>query len=84
MIKVKRYGVQSPCLDCSTRKIGCHGICEQYKQYKLKINEYNTKRDEDKFLRSDEYMKYSSGYYYKKRSPYQAQKHVRKGQLAIK
>lgn len=27
----------SPCKNCSNRKIGCHGKCEKYKHYKQLI-----------------------------------------------
>lgn len=30
-------GITAPCKDCEDRKIGCHGTCEKYKDFKTTI-----------------------------------------------
>lgn len=36
--------IKSPCLDCEKRAAGCHGSCDEYKEYCLKIKEQNELR----------------------------------------
>ena len=33
--------INSGCLECKDRHIGCHGACERYKAYREKIDERN-------------------------------------------
>lgn len=35
--------VDSPCLDCNKREIGCHGKCQEYMDFKAKRSEENRK-----------------------------------------
>ena len=39
----KVYPVQSPCLGCSNRAIGCHAHCDKYKDWKKALGEFNKK-----------------------------------------
>ena len=32
--------INSPCKDCTDREIGCHSICENYKYFRRKLDEY--------------------------------------------
>nr|DAH21348.1 MAG TPA: hypothetical protein [Bacteriophage sp.] len=34
----------APCMDCSDRHIGCHGICNRYKAYTIQKHTRNLKR----------------------------------------
>lgn len=36
----------APCMDCSDRHIGCHGICDRYKAYKNNIGAKTTHYDD--------------------------------------
>lgn len=33
-----------PCMDCDKRHLGCHSVCEQYKQFVEEKNAINEKR----------------------------------------
>jgi len=39
--------VCSPCLNCTKRSPGCHGRCQHYKEYRVKLDAQNTKRRQD-------------------------------------
>jgi len=41
--------MNSPCLNCEYRKVGCHGFCRSYKEYKDKLGALKKR---------DEYMEY--------------------------
>lgn len=32
---------QSPCMMCPDRYVGCHGKCEKYTEFKVRLDEYN-------------------------------------------
>lgn len=34
---IDRYGILSPCKDCSERHIKCHSECEKYAKYKVEV-----------------------------------------------
>ncbi len=34
----------APCRDCADRKVGCHGNCELYKEFKEMCNQINAER----------------------------------------
>ena len=38
--------IDSGCLECQDRHIGCHGVCERYKIYREKVDEKNKKAKE--------------------------------------
>ena len=38
--------IQPPCLDCPDRKVGCHGGCPKYAEYKIEVDESRTKVNE--------------------------------------
>ena len=40
--------LNSPCLNCNIRKIGCHGKCELYREYRKKYNSLNDKEFKEK------------------------------------
>jgi Ni/Co efflux regulator RcnB len=31
-----KFGVESPCLGCASRVLGCHSSCEKYRSYQKK------------------------------------------------
>ena len=31
--------LHSPCKDCTDRAVGCHGKCDKYKDYRVKVDE---------------------------------------------
>ncbi len=35
--------MECPCRDCGDRKVGCHGTCEKYKEWKVQNDELNKK-----------------------------------------
>ena len=35
-----------PCKDCQDRVPGCHGFCDRYKEWKLRLDELNKARRE--------------------------------------
>lgn len=39
----------SPCKDCPDRFLGCHGICEDYQNYKKEMGKFNKQRNKDGF-----------------------------------
>ena len=41
-------GKKSPCLNCEKRHTGCHANCEDYKNYRINLDEINKKRLEAK------------------------------------
>lgn len=50
-----------PCKGCTKRKLGCHGFCDQYKEWRDWRDEVNRKRhaeDETKQLSRDHELKY--------------------------
>ena len=40
------------CYGCVNRKVGCHATCEQYKKYRMELNERRRKIKERKRLDS--------------------------------
>ena len=46
--------VESPCMDCPDRHVGCHGECEKYKAYDAALKEIRKARADqaelDQFL----------------------------------
>lgn len=38
MSGVEQWAI-SPCKDCKNRKLGCHGECKKYSEFKAKIEE---------------------------------------------
>ena len=50
-----------PCKGCEKRKLGCHGFCDQYKQWRDLHDQANKKRQADvefKQLSRDHELKY--------------------------
>ena len=35
-----------PCKDCTDRHTACHGSCDRYKEWKLRLDEVNKRRKE--------------------------------------
>lgn len=33
------YSAQSPCQECSERKLGCHAACASYAEYQVSVRE---------------------------------------------
>lgn len=46
------YGYASPCKDCRSRKLGCHGTCEKYKQYRELIDKASDKARKERVIDS--------------------------------
>ena len=48
----------SPCKDCDSRQVGCHGSCEEYIEYLAKRRaeweQIQTEKDKDRWLDSYE------------------------------
>jgi len=44
--------VQSPCMGCAGRKIGCHAACEKYATYKIRLEEIREANTAQKALTS--------------------------------
>lgn len=42
--------LKSPCYKCEDRKIGCHGFCEKYKEYRKKYDDLNEKEKKSKMF----------------------------------
>lgn len=38
--------IKSPCKNCSDRVLGCHGTCERYADFKLRIEEMAKNRED--------------------------------------
>lgn len=49
--------MNTPCKDCSTRSLGCHGKCKDYAEYKQKLDEL--KKAKDKANVVDKYVSYN-------------------------
>lgn len=47
--------IQSPCLNCSKRKVGCHSKCQEYKDFRSELDEYNAYRHRQQELDSEYY-----------------------------
>ena len=45
-----RTKLKSPCHNCENRKIGCHGSCDKYKEYRQKYDALNEKEKKDKMV----------------------------------
>lgn len=43
------YG-ENPCKDCEQRRPGCHGDCEQHRQWKEELNSKKTRIYHEKLL----------------------------------
>ena len=52
VIKFMIYGISGCCKDCKNRHPLCHSKCEEYKEFKLKIEEVKKKKKYDSFNRS--------------------------------
>lgn len=50
--------MESSCIDCKDRKVGCHGTCEKYKKWKESVDNNNEKR-------RTAIRKWEHGYYHK-------------------
>ena len=54
--------IHPPCEGCDKRYIGCHGQCEQYKAYKVKVDEQReakrNKANIDKAIRDNKHKTY--------------------------
>ena len=53
--------MKCPCKGCDRRKLGCHGFCDQYKEWREWANKINQKRQADgelKQLSRDHELKY--------------------------
>lgn len=37
-----------PCLGCEERHAYCHGNCERYKAFRMKLDEYNKLKEEER------------------------------------
>lgn len=42
------YGIKAPCYKCEKRQDVCHDHCQEYKEFKAKINALNKKERERK------------------------------------
>lgn len=40
--------INRPCLNCTDRKLGCHGSCERYKEFQEKNEEIKAKERAEK------------------------------------
>lgn len=40
--------IESPCLDCNNRHVGCHGECDKYLSYKIDITNHKTIVEDNK------------------------------------
>lgn len=40
--------MRCPCKDCDKRKLGCHGMCKEYQEWKKWNEEKNEKRREER------------------------------------
>ncbi len=50
---------KAACIDCETRKLGCHGKCEKYKEFKDELDRIReAKRMETDFLVLQREMSY--------------------------
>ena len=41
--------LNSPCKDCPDRTVGCHGKCEKYEAYRVKVDELHRLRAEKSY-----------------------------------
>lgn len=48
--------ITPPCKGCEDRFVGCHSTCDRYKEYRVKINEGNTK------MKADNEVRFRNGY----------------------
>lgn len=39
----------SPCLNCTERQVGCHSNCDEYLDFRHKVNEENKVREQVNF-----------------------------------
>ena len=52
MIMTSLSKKDNPCIDCINRRIGCHGSCSQYKEFKIKMSDMRKKEKEYHSTRS--------------------------------
>ena len=52
MYNYRKHGINSPCYNCPDRYVGCHGKCDKYKQFKIKLEEFNEKQKNARFYRN--------------------------------
>lgn len=45
--------IKSPCLDCEKRTVGCHGSCDEYKEYSKQNKEQNELKRADYIKRTE-------------------------------
>ena len=46
MILDRQIRDKPPCKDCTDRHTACHGSCDRYKEWKLRLDELNKSRRE--------------------------------------
>lgn len=44
--EITLQNTKSPCIKCTYRKVGCHGLCEKYKIFKEEIERKKKHKDE--------------------------------------
>ena len=53
--------MKCPCKGCDHRKLGCHGFCNEYKEWRIEIDERNRNRQKEndsRQLSRDHELKY--------------------------
>lgn len=55
--KIIMLEMKTPCMNCSTRSLGCHGKCKDYAEYKQRLDEL--KKAKDKANVVDKYVSYN-------------------------
>lgn len=55
MILDRQIRDKSPCKDCTDRHTACHGSCDRYKEWKLRLDELNKARREYDSIRYNKY-----------------------------
>jgi hypothetical protein len=56
-IRMMTSRVLSPCYKCSDRSVGCHSVCERYKQYRKEVDKIREQYRHDRNLDYTEYQK---------------------------
>lgn len=55
-----KYRKATPCKDCTNRFVNCHGLCEDYKEYK-RITEEQKEKIVEKRKKDNDYNDYKIG-----------------------
>lgn len=45
-----KYGALNPCKDCTQRRVGCHGACERYEEYRSHIDSCREERNRQEIV----------------------------------